>query len=97
MKSAKEDHKSMELLKGAKIKTVQVGRSSQAKTTISLPKPKLEKLKKYAEEMGFSLSEVIAQAVEVDEFIREHINSGGVIYLQNENDDQILKIEISRR
>lgn len=77
-------------------KNIQVGRPSLVKTTISLPKPKLEKLKKYAEEMGIPLTEVIEQAIEVDELIREHMNKGGVIYFETPDQEGLIKIHISR-
>ncbi|AVH74445.1 ribbon-helix-helix domain-containing protein [Nostoc sp. 'Lobaria pulmonaria (5183) cyanobiont'] len=80
----------------SKIQSIQVGRPSVAKTTISLPKPELEKLKKYAKETGISFSEAIEQAIKVDELIREHMNKGGAVYFESPDGDELIKIEISR-
>ncbi|MBH8565904.1 ribbon-helix-helix protein, CopG family [Nostoc sp. CENA67] len=80
----------------SKIQSFQVSRPSVVKTTISLSKPELEKLKKYAKETGISLSEAIEQSVKVDELIREHINKGGAIYFEYPGGTELIKIEISR-
>jgi hypothetical protein len=76
--------------------TLHLGKSPTVKATVTLPQPLADQLKEYAASQGLSFSEVVNQALELDNFVRELLENGGAIYVQKEPNAPMIKVEIVR-
>ena len=76
--------------------TLHLGKSSTVKTTVTLPQPLVDELKEYAASEGISFSEAVNQALELEQYVRDHLKDGGAIYLKKEPNAPMIKLEIIR-
>jgi hypothetical protein len=76
--------------------TLHLGRSPVVKATVTLPKLLADKFKEYAASQKLSFSEVVTQALKLDDFARKLLEDGHTIYVQKEPSATVVKMEIIR-